>query len=145
MKCLTVYQPHASLIAVGAKRYETRSRPAPKSLPPGSLLAIHAAARPPFPLDYHTEPGRSIAQAFVEDGTTIGKRVPMGEVLCVCRFVKCWPTDGADITAKECLFGDWSPGRWAWELVVLEVFEPPIPAQGRQGLWEWERPEEVAE
>lgn len=44
---LTVWQPWASLVAVGANRYETRSWPAPQTLQPGDLLAIHAAARRP--------------------------------------------------------------------------------------------------
>jgi hypothetical protein len=48
MKALTVWQPWASLIAIGAKPYEFRSKPykfyinAPK---PGERIAIHAAAR----------------------------------------------------------------------------------------------------
>jgi len=44
MKAITLLQPRASLVAVGAEQYETRSW-APQ-LVPGELLAIHAAARP---------------------------------------------------------------------------------------------------
>lgn len=39
---LSLHQPWASLIAIGAKRYETRSWPAPRALT-GRRIAIHAA------------------------------------------------------------------------------------------------------
>jgi activating signal cointegrator 1 len=34
-------------------------------------------------------------------------------------------------------FGDFSPGRWAWLLTDVERFEEPIPATGRQRIWDW--------
>ena len=44
MKALTVYEPWATLLALGAKTYETRSwDPASKGLKTPTLLAIHAA------------------------------------------------------------------------------------------------------
>ena len=45
MKALTIWQPWASLIAMGAKPYEFRGWKPPKSLI-GQRLAIHAGARP---------------------------------------------------------------------------------------------------
>lgn len=33
-------------------------------------------------------------------------------------------------------YGDWQPGRWAWELANVERFDTPIPAKGKQGVWE---------
>lgn len=44
MKAITLHQPWASLIACGAKPYETRSFPPPAGLI-GRRIAIHAAAR----------------------------------------------------------------------------------------------------
>lgn len=44
---LTLHQPWSSLIAVGIKRIETRSWPAPKSII-GQRIAIHAAKRKPM-------------------------------------------------------------------------------------------------
>lgn len=34
-------------------------------------------------------------------------------------------------------FGDFTPGRWAWLLADIQRLNPPVPAKGRQGLWEW--------
>lgn len=34
-------------------------------------------------------------------------------------------------------FGDFRPGRFAWLLADIRLVHPPVPAQGRQGLWNW--------
>lgn len=39
------------------------------------------------------------------------------------------------ITMQEELFGDYSPGRWAWKLENIRAIKP-LPAQGRQRLWD---------
>ena len=41
-------------------------------------------------------------------------------------------------TNDEMAIGDWTPGRYAWELDNIELLPLPIPARGRQGLWNWE-------
>ena len=46
MRAVTLYQPWASLIALGHRTTETRSWPAPRSLV-GSRIAIHAGKRRP--------------------------------------------------------------------------------------------------
>lgn len=45
------------------------------------------------------------------------------------------PFRGDDVTAQR-PYGDFAPGRWAW---LLEDIKPcgPVPAKGKQGLWEW--------
>lgn len=34
-------------------------------------------------------------------------------------------------------FGDYTPGRFAWLLEHIEPLAEPVPARGRQQLWEW--------
>lgn len=38
----------------------------------------------------------------------------------------------------EYAFGDFTPGRYAWVMMNPVLFESPIPARGKQGLWNWE-------
>jgi hypothetical protein len=38
----------------------------------------------------------------------------------------------------EYLFGDYTPGRYAWILSDIKPLDKPIPAKGKQGLWNWE-------
>ena len=40
---------------------------------------------------------------------------------------------------RELLFGDWTPGRWAWELANVATLPEPVYCNGNQGLWEWKR------
>ena len=36
--------------------------------------------------------------------------------------------------SDEVYIGDWSPGRYAWQLELLYIMDP-VPAKGRQGIW----------
>ena len=36
--------------------------------------------------------------------------------------------------------GDYSLGRWVWLFADIEALDEPIPAVGRQGIWNWEPP-----
>lgn len=38
----------------------------------------------------------------------------------------------------EGVWGDYTPGRWAWMLADVEKVDPPIPAKGKQGWWSWD-------
>jgi hypothetical protein len=45
---------------------------------------------------------------------------------------------------KERRWGDFTPGRFAWILDDVRKLDEPIPAKGRQGLWDWDgAPEEA--
>jgi hypothetical protein len=46
-------------------------------------------------------------------------------------------------TEQELLFGDWTPGRYAWEPANIIMLPEPIPTPGKQGLWNWTPPEGV--
>ncbi len=41
------------------------------------------------------------------------------------------------INGKEFMFGDYTPGRYAWILANVRRIEP-VPAKGMQRLWEWD-------
>lgn len=82
------------------------------------------------------------------DVDAILQRMPFGAVLGTCRLLRCIPTDpvrGALGAAQfhaptdEQAFGDFSPGRYAWQLGDVQPFTQPIPAKGELGLWDWER------
>ncbi|MFO1443637.1 hypothetical protein KDN24_10515 [Bacillus sp. Bva_UNVM-123] len=47
--------------------------------------------------------------------------------------------NGLLIEGDEWWFGDYSEGRYAWELMNLYVLPEPIPAKGLLCLWEWEK------
>lgn len=150
MRALTLTQPWATLIAVGAKRIETRSWSTFYRGP----LAIHAAkglgpvggkrglveqcnvpavqwalqTYPPPP--YYSNHGRSpfplgaiVATAFLVDVRCTSMKL-RAEVLAQTK------------TPNEIEFGDYSSGRYAWFLENVKALLEPIPCKGALSLWE---------
>lgn len=79
---------------------------------------------------------------------------PLGAVIATCNLVDCikifyvekdWAklrnVNGALVTGNEFLFGDYTPGRFAWILKDVRPLPEPVPAKGQLGLWNWEVPE----
>lgn len=145
MKAITLWQPWASLMAWGLKENETRLWPAPRTLRPGDLVAIHAAKQADtkgFEMmsPYHSD---MAAEAFAQVGVDLATPLPTGKVVCVSLFCKCWPAENTvfDLGSYERHFGDYSEGRWIWRMPVIYRITEPIPARGRQGLWNWNEPD----
>ena len=137
MKALTLTQPWATLIAIGAKWIETRSWATEYRGP----LAIHSARR--FP---SVARDLCIEQPFFATLSRAGYRastLPLGMVLATSTLVDCLPT-GGDFPSGQLPWGDFTPGRYAWILRDISPFPEPLPARGALGLWEWMPPEEVA-
>ena len=169
MRALTIYQPWASLIAVGAKTYETRSWATRHRGP----IAIHAGKKIPSTIMCATDIPYiipAIGRAFgIQEKPIINiieylDSLPLGAVIATAELVGChrivryggrgcastdpgWlVSDDGQIyepTEQEILFGDWTPGRYAWELANMTLLPEPIPATGRQGLWNWEMPSRI--
>lgn len=142
MKAITIRQPWASLIALGAKRIETRSWATNYRGP----IAIHASAKfhPSDHMIAMTTPEMSPWLSLVGVGN-----LPLGEVIATATLVECVPTATgwmADIligrkdfhgTEHELVFGDFGDFRYGWLLKDVTPIDP-VPAKGRLGLWDWE-------
>lgn len=149
MKALTLWQPWASLVAVGEKKIETRCWTTKYR----GDLAIHSAAKlPPAWLgaSRHDRAFRDeLADVFnvrrdCDDwgGMHVDSAIralPYGSILCIARLVSIEETPGVRdvITDRERLFGNYEDGRYAWFMELKEVFEAPIPAKGNRMLWNW--------
>lgn len=165
MKAITIWQPWASLIACGAKKYETRSWATSYRGP----IAIHAAMK-----DYadmmSSEQISATMRAFARTryevphtraGGGYDYVWPYGAVVATAELVGCWKThklengnygirmqvplmhgrygfETVEISEQEALFGDWTLGRFAWELANVKLLPAPVPVKGKQGLWNWE-------
>lgn len=162
MRTLTLPQPYASLLAVGAKGIETRSW-APSYRGP---LAIHASSR-------HVHSGKSLLLARMariagsispeQEQEFRARAVPFGAIVATCELVDVVPTNeivwsddldrpwriivsrsGADhvdwvmASTSERAFGDFGEGRFAWLLDNVHTFADPVPAKGAGRLWHWE-------
>ena len=143
MRCISLWQPWASLIAVGAKRIETRSWPTAYR----GRLAIHAAKR--FERD---EIELCLYPPFMEalrPFYTTAAELPLGAVVATCTLADCQPTlldDGTPhprapkIDTDEYAFGAYGPERFMWFLTDVHRLPVPVPCRGSQGFFDW-RPE----
>lgn len=127
---LSFWQPWASLIAAGAKRYETRSWRPPASLI-GRRLAICSS---------QTEEGLLASAADQVLSRLCLRRLgrhplPMGTVVAVVTvagFISTTAPAARRIGARERFVGDWSPGRYAWRLADVQALSAPVPVTGSQ-------------
>lgn len=131
MKALSLLQPWASLIAVGAKKIETRSWSTKYRGP----LAIHASKKLLKDNDdlCYEEPFKSALKGFYP--------FSLGIVVATCDLVDCikmTPEFIQSIQSPELDFGVYAVGRCAWILENIKPLEKPIPASGALSLWEWE-------
>ena len=157
MKVITVWQPWASLIAIGAKPYEFRGW-----IPPASLIdkriGIHAGARPIKRIEVatliqqlgdETNEGlpclrKDIALPFLTrvynsllDGIEI---LPRSHILCT--GVLGTPKSGEECAAEFGIEAGNDSDRdgtfnWGWPITDIQDLEPPIPFRGAQGFWNW--------
>lgn len=137
IKALSLWQPWASLIADGYKRFETRSW---KTNYRGPLL-ICAAKRPVNLI----EADKPVFYAGLHCSYYLW--MPRGVALCVADLVGCLPVTHRDVMAvtppasQEFALGDFSPGRFAWKLENVRKLYPMFPVRGRQGLFNVEIPQ----
>lgn len=133
MKALTLTQPWATLVAIGAKQTETRSWSTRYRGP----LAIHAAKG--WTADVvHVAFSEPYRQVLCDAGYSLFSLLPRGVIVATCTLVDCVPTSrfqGNDFL--DSAFGDFSAGRFAWILKDIKAFPRPIIAKGALGLWEW--------
>jgi hypothetical protein len=146
MMALTVWQPWASLIILGAKSYEFRrwavrwrfETTAPRR------IVIHASLRP-MPLrelrDLHlhvrTDPMLKIDAAaalpLIEAWLADPGALPLGAGLGTVAL-------GQPVRCTE-LFNayrhDIDERAWAWPVADPQRWDKPVPVRGMQGLWPW--------
>ena len=165
MKAITILQPWASLIACGAKHYETRSWQTKHR----GEIAIHAGKSTKadyvlYDKQYQNNPYYYALNEYHKTINGVLPPVPHGYIVAVANLISCWEilslklidegkylatllspsytdvpySETRIITEQEIIFGDWAPGRFVWQLEDIKMLEQPIPAKGKQGLWNWE-------
>lgn len=147
MKCLSLWQPWASLIVHGHKKIETRGYPTNVR----GRVAIHATKsedRSDRDWIIYDEAFIAAFRAMKPDGieTTSGRfydSLPRGCVVGTVELYDCLSSDmlinSAVVTedSAEYAFGNYDMGRFGWLMRNPVPFETPIPAKGAQGWWDW--------
>lgn len=141
MKALTILQPWADLIIRGFKHYETRGH----SINYRGPLAIHAGQYRPLPHELWLEIAEAIEIPPDQyEGSWLWRlekrKDPsrFGAVLGTAELYATAPTSMFRVQPMERALGDYTPGRSIWLLDRVKPFETPVPARGKQGLWNWD-------
>lgn len=143
MRAVTIRQPWATLIALGEKRFETRSWATKHR----GAIAIHAGKA----VDKKACAHPAIKTILSKHGYSTPNDLPIGAVIATGVLMDCWQsfTQEAQVVLEsagrikninafeECV-GDYTEGRYAWELDQMNILQKPIPAKGYLSLWNWE-------
>jgi hypothetical protein len=132
MKALSLTQPWATLVVIGAKLVETRSW----STKYTGTVAIHAAKKfTRDDKDYCTT--RVFGDPLREAGYPSAEWLPTGAIIGTATIRGCRFTQDVEhqLSEQEQAFGNYDPGRFAWFLSDARRF-PPIPCKGALGLWD---------
>lgn len=135
-RAITLWQPWATLLALGVKTIETRAWSTRYTGP----LLIHAAKKlPEQAIALLTDP--AILDALRRHGMRCGSDLPLGTIVGFGILTACYTIDDTypvpAPNSLEALLGDHTPGRYAWQFRHLHPLAA-IPATGYLGLWTWE-------
>ncbi len=152
-KAISLWQPHASLIAIGEKTYETRHWSTKYRGP----IAIHAAktqdevktvwkniqahkAHPDvFPMGFTRATYDAFKAWMDREGLATWNfgMLPYGAIVATADLTAVY--DAAQLlpklTGRAKWFGDFGQGRYAWRLENVQMLPEPIPMRGQQGFW----------
>jgi activating signal cointegrator 1 len=143
MKAISLLQPWATLVVIGAKKIETRSWNTKYRGP----LLIHASKKmgalqkalceqTPFAdalKDVEELPLGKIIGTVQLRTTFISEMVDMKDAEGI--FYQKW---GARFTDQEKAFGDYSSGRWGWLFSDPISFEHHYPIKGSLSIWNFD-------
>lgn len=134
MKALTIHAPWAPLIAICEKKYETRSWKTNYRGP----IAIHCSRSMGYLYLCNERLFMDVLRRHDFEIEDINEM--RGHVIAVAELTDCIEVPSLPLTipGQEIAFGDWRSGRFAWKLANVKKLETPIPAVGKQGLWNWD-------
>ena len=140
---LSLIQPWATLVVIGAKRIETRSWSTSRR----GWLGIHASKG--FPDECKAlcdrEPFRRRLQAW---GYKSWRDLPTGALVGAGELVDVQTAPNPLLAPKgsdELAFGDHSPGRKLWKFDHAAQLLTPAPMRGAMGIWRLDFPRAIEE
>lgn len=133
MKCISLWQPWASLWCSGVKVHETRHWPTNNR----GWILVHAARRPVDDMGGTRLDG--ICDGLF--GNHWGMDLPRGAIVGAVKLVDCVPTEKiafnllnqGDAEDYEC--GNFESGRYGWRASEHRKFANPIAFRGSQGFF----------
>jgi hypothetical protein len=132
MKCLSLKQPWADLIANGVKTIETRTW---RTKYRGDIVIVSSIREDTGAYLYLSKKFPAQYKRLLEISHKSRSDI-YGAALCVAKLVNCRPMNVTDQPAACCLLYE---GAWAWELANIRPMNP-ITIKGQLSLFEAEVP-----
>jgi activating signal cointegrator 1 len=128
IRAISLWNPHATLVVIGEKKWETRSFP---TLVRGRV-AIHAALNEEWKWMCGMQP------FFGSLATHKAENLSYGYLLGTVEITDCLKAEGTRtaLSQKEITFGNYDDGRYAWKLERPIRFAEPVKFTGHQ-LFFW--------
>lgn len=130
MKAISMWQPWASLLVLGIKKYETRGRC--YSITNRQIL-IQAAMRLPTAKEISEEADEIACRAL---GVYWRRTVPRGAIVGRVEFTSSSPAEALRPfqSSDEKSLGNWGDSRWVYLALRPVLFARPIPCRGMQAM-----------
>ena len=155
MKAISLHEPWASLIRTGAKRWETRPW---RTHYRGKLLIcaakgglgkyelIHTMCTWNMQGGLAPLVGEPLDLTFKSYPGVQRKHLNFGKAVAIVDLVDCKPTDDMTLAEIETEkhFGNFSLGRYAWKLKLIDGSFEPFPVKGAQGFFDVGMPKHIA-
>lgn len=135
VKVISLKQPWAYLLAIGAKKFETRPWQ-PRQYRSGELF-IHASEK----IDFND-------LELCREDPHFKKYIPkpqsgilvQGAIIGKVNLVEIVSTESIrdSLSAQERAFGDYRDGRWAWRCEDAALLFLPIKVKGKLSLWDYD-------
>lgn len=121
MRAISLWQPWASAVVLGFKRFETRGKLTHCRGP----LLIHAAQTKEHVLYMRTV---GIKDVFANHGISESSQLPLGRIIGIVNLDGCQKVEEVrdEISALEFALGDYRDGRFAWPLSGPKRFAEPF-------------------
>ncbi len=132
MKCISLWQPFATLwLLEGEKQFETRSWHTSHR---GPLLVHAAGLRNSQIKDFSNCSG--VREALWRHNL-LPQDLAFGSIIGEVDIIGCWKmSDLPEPSEREASFGNWAPGRYAWERAPnARIYSKPIPYAGSQRVF----------
>ena len=135
LRAISLWQPWASLMAVGAKHIETRHWPTEYR----GLVAIHAAKKWNNELEDLCFDEPFAKWLFPDEILPKPNNLPRGCIVAVAHLSGCVSTNERNLIPEprtaERAFGNYDPNRFMWLFPRIWKLSSPVFVRGQQGFW----------
>ncbi len=139
MKVITLTEPWATLVVIGAKLFETRSW---QRAPQGPLLVHAAKGMPGWASETVKQSGtiqKALCEYFGTGRIDVLRKLDQrrGKIIGSATHMACRRTEDIrdSLSPQELAFGDYGDGRFAWHLDEPRAHQTFIPVRGALGIW----------